>query len=266
MAEAFKNFWRIYLIEAWALGMFMISACFFVIIFEHPLSPLHRAIDSSFIRRVFIGLAMGITAIMLIYSGWGKKSGAHMNPAVTIAFWYLHRISGAHAFWYILAQIIGGTLAVFLVKALVPTLITSPEVNFVATQPGMKGLLFAFAAEFLMAFILFYTVLTISNSSKTAWTGIFAGTLVSIFISLEAPLSGMSINPARTIASSLPSHIWSGWWIYLTAPILGMWLAAHIFRLRFMKHHDGSCIGLNCLLSGKTDECMTYEILFPPKF
>ncbi|MEP6647059.1 MAG: aquaporin [Saprospiraceae bacterium] len=210
MTAALRNFWRVYLIEAWALGMFMISACFFVILFEHPLSPLHRAIDSAFVRRVFIGLAMGITAVGLINSGWGKKSGAHMNPAVTIAFWHLHRISGAHAFWYILAQIIGGTLAVFMVKALVPTLITTPEVNYVATKPGMQGLLFAFGAEFLMAFILFYTVLTLSNSSKAAWTGICAGALVFIFISLEAPLSGMSINPARTIASSLPSHIWSG--------------------------------------------------------
>ena len=62
-----------YLEAVGALGMFMISACFFVILFEHPLSPLHRAIDSSFIRRVFIGLAMGITAVILMSHSGGKS-------------------------------------------------------------------------------------------------------------------------------------------------------------------------------------------------
>ncbi|MBK9984762.1 MAG: aquaporin [Saprospiraceae bacterium] len=245
--------------------MFMISACLFVILFEHPLSPLKMEIGSSFLRRLFIGLAMGLTAIMLIYSGWGKKSGAHMNPAVTIAFWHLHRISGANAFWYILAQITGGTLAVLLIKSLVPILINAPEVNYVVTTPGMKGPWVAFAAEFLMAFILFFTILQISNSKLAAWTGVVAGILVFMFISFEAPYSGMSINPARTIASAIPAHLWSGWWIYFTAPVLGMFLAAHLFRTRFMKDHDGSCVGLKCHLTGKDTTSATYEILFPPK-
>jgi aquaporin Z len=82
-----------YLCEALGLGLFMVSACLATALFELPESPARRAFPSATARRALIGAAMGLTAIALIYSPWGKRSGAHMNPAVTVTFWRLGRVA-----------------------------------------------------------------------------------------------------------------------------------------------------------------------------
>jgi aquaporin Z len=88
----------------------------------------------------------------------------------------------------------------------------------------------AFAAEAAISFGLMLVVLIVSNHTKlNAWTGVFAGALVAAYITVEAPLSGMSMNPARSFASALPAHLWSGFWVYLTAPFVGMLLAAECY-------------------------------------
>src|SRR6185436_13047471 len=88
-----RQHWPEYLIEAWALGMFMISAACVTALLEHPASPVHQVIPNAFARRALIGLAMGLTAIALIYSPWGQRSGAHMNPATTLTFLRLGKIT-----------------------------------------------------------------------------------------------------------------------------------------------------------------------------
>jgi aquaporin Z len=99
----------------------------------------------------------------------------------------------------------------------------------VATLPGQPGEVIAFGAEIAIAFILMSTVLATNASARLMpWTGLCAGLLVAIYITLEAPLSGMSLNPARSVASAVPSGLWHGIWIYLTAPPLGMLLAAEL--------------------------------------
>ena len=101
--------WPEYLIEGWALGMFMISAGSITTLFDYPGSPVSRALQDSDVQRVLIGACMGLTAIALIYSPWGKRSGAHMNPAVTLTFLRLGHIARWDAFFYIVAQFTGGT-------------------------------------------------------------------------------------------------------------------------------------------------------------
>ena len=106
---------------------------------------------------------------------------------------------------------------------------TLPPIAAVATLPGSWGELAAFAAEVAIAFVLMTTVLTANASARLMrWTGVCAGVLVALYIAIEAPVSGMSLNPARSVASALPSGIWHGIWIYLTAPALGMLLAAEL--------------------------------------
>src|SRR5581483_12298476 len=102
--SALGEHWPEYLIEGWALGCFMISAGVFATLLGSPRSPLYIFIPSATFRTVLVGLAMGATAIALIHSPWGKRSGAHMNPAVTLTFLRLGKVAPVDAVFFILAQ------------------------------------------------------------------------------------------------------------------------------------------------------------------
>ena len=218
------------LIEAAALGLFMLSASVFTVLFEHPASPVRAAIGSDEIRRLMIGIAMGATAIALIYSPPGKRSGAHMNPAVTLAMWRLKKIPGPQAAGYVAAQFVGGVAGMLVARLLLGSALEHPAVNFVATVPGSAGTGAAFAAELAISSILMLAVLAASNTPRLErFAGVVAGTLVATWIFLEAPLSGMSMNPARTFASAAVGNVWESWWIYFTAPPTGMVAAASLY-------------------------------------
>jgi aquaporin Z len=217
-----------YLIEGWALGMFMVSAGVVTTLIEAP-TPLRSVLTEPDLRRALIAAAMGLTAVALIHSPWGKRSGAHMNPAVTLTFLRLGHIASRDAFFYILAQCVGGTLGVLLVHALLSDAFSQPPVSFVATVPGAHGVAVAALGEFAISFAMMAMILRVSNSRRyMRFTGGFAGLLVALWITFEAPLSGMSMNPARTLASAVPSGIWTGFWIYLLAPLAGMQAAASV--------------------------------------
>lgn len=231
MFGSLRHHWPEYLMEAAGLGLFMVSACVFTILLMHPSSPVQRWIADPLLKRLVIGIAMGLTAIALIYSPWGRQSGAHLNPSVTLAFLRLGKVAAWDAFFYIAAQFVGAASGVFLCAILFVRWISHPQVSYATTIPGPAGASMAFLSEFLISFLLMATVLLASNSRRfLALTGVFAGVLVAAYITLEAPFSGMSMNPARTFGSALPAHIWTGWWIYFTAPPAGMLAAAEIYR------------------------------------
>ncbi len=260
-----KN-WIIYLIEAWALGTFMLSASFFTILIQTEAFPIHMTIASPLLRRFLIGVAIGSTAISLIYSKWGKRSGAHMNPAVTLTHLQLNRIHVYDAMWYILAQFIGGTLGVLLISWIAGSYFSNPQVNYLATVPGSAGIGVAFTFEFLLSFCLFLLILFLSNHHKLApYTGFFVGGVLVLYITFEAPFSGMSMNPARTFASALPSHIWTAWYIYFTAPVLGMNLAGYLYRRWYRWQHNGNCLTMDCHSSGLQHDNQIYEVLGPKR-
>lgn len=228
---ALRAHWPEYLIEAWALGMFMISAGVCGVVLEFPGSIVHRWLPDETLRRVLAGIAMGLTAVSLIYSPWGKRSGAHMNPAVTLAFLRSGHVRRWDAVFYIVAQFVGGTLGVFAVLAIFGDAFARLPVSHVVTLPGPAGELVAFAAELTISFLMMTMVLRASNSQRLMrYTGVFAGVLVALFISIEAPFSGMSMNPARTFASAFVAHVWTSFWIYLVAPVTAMQCALAIDR------------------------------------
>ena len=140
--------------EAAELGIFMISACMFGALLEYPGSPAHQAFPDPLLRRVIGGMAMGLTAIGIIYSPWGKRSGAHFNPSVTLTFWRLGKVGGADAFFYIISQFIGAVIGVMLATVVLQNSLTHPSVNYVVTLPGANGVAIAFVAEAIIAFIL----------------------------------------------------------------------------------------------------------------
>jgi len=225
--------WPEYLMEASLLGAFMVSACVFGALYEFPQSPVHQAIASGFLRRILMGISMGLTAIALIYSPWGKQSGAHINPSVTITFFRLGKIRAWDTLFYIAAQFMGAVLGVVVVGLLLGKAVSDPAVRYVVTTPGSHGPWVALLAEFIIAAGMMSAVLYLSNHHRLAgYTGLFAGVLVATYITIEAPFSGMSMNPARTFGSALPPMIWDGLWIYMTAPPLGMLFAAEFYLWR----------------------------------
>jgi aquaporin Z len=223
--------------EGAELGLFMLSACLFVALLEYPASPVHPLLPNSTLRRILIGIAMGATAIGIIYSPIGQRSGAHFNPSVTLTFWRLGKIESWDAFFYSVSHFIGGTLGVFLSAVILGASIADPAVNYAVTTPGPDGTSIAFIAEVIISFIQMTLVLHVSNTKKLArFTGVFAGIMVAAYISIEAPYSGMSMNPARTFASAFPARLWTAWWIYFTAPLLGMLFAAELYLQQHSIH------------------------------
>jgi aquaporin Z len=225
--------WPEYAIEAVLLGTFMLSACLFATALFYPGWPIVHLIPDPFQRRVLMGLAMGATAVGLNYSPWGKRSGAHYNPAVTLAFTRLGKLAPADALGYVAAQFAGAVIGVFMAGLIVKQMLAHSNVHFAVTRPGPGGASVAFVAETVISCILMLVVLTTSNRVHLArYTGLFAGILVAAFITVEAPLSGMSMNPARTVGSGFWAGDWTSLWIYFTAPPLGMLLAAEIYLRR----------------------------------
>lgn len=233
--------------EAAGLGFFMVSACLFGALYENPASPVRHAIGSTLLRRLLMGLSMGLTSIAIVYSPWGKQSGAHINPSVTLTFLRLGKIPRWDALFYTLSQFVGAVLGVMAVALIFGMAVSDPAVRYVVTIPGEAGLGVALVAEFVIAFLLMSVVLHVSNHHRLSrFTGLFAGALVATYITLEAPFSGMSMNPARTMGSALTADIFNGLWIYFVAPPLGMLCAAELylwwkgrFAVKCCKlHHD----------------------------
>lgn len=230
LRDTLRHHWPEYLMEAAGLGLFMLSAVVFATMLEHPSSPVRAAIENPLYRRLPMGLAMGLTAIGIIYSPWGKRSGAHINPAVTLTFYRLGKIAHWDAVFYVVAQFVGGLAGVVLPAVFIGQYMAHPSVNYVATVPGEHGAAIAFIAEFTIAFILMTVVLISINTVRLApCTGLFAGILVSAYVIVESPFSGFGMNPARTFASALPGWVWTSIWMYFVAPMAGMLLAAEAY-------------------------------------
>ena len=252
-ASALKMHWPEYLMESAALGFFMVSACFFTTLLEHPASPVRHMLANAFLRHGLTGLAMALTLLLLIHSAWGKRSGAHMNPAMTLMFLRLGKMESWDGFFYIVFQFAGGLSGVVISSLVIGRALAHPSVNFAATQPGHWGTGAAFVAELVISFLLATTVLVVSNhKSLSRFTPYFVATLVATYITLEAPFSGMSMNPARTLGSAIPAHAFHALWIYFTAPPLAMLIAAEVYvRMRSaravycakLNHHNATrCI------------------------
>jgi aquaporin Z len=181
--------------------------------------------------RALFGIAMGITAIAIVYSPWGMRSGAHLNPALTLTFARLGKIALSDAAGYAIAHFAGGTIGFAFAALLFGRLLLGPPANAIVTKPGDAGIAVAFIAETIITFLLMIVVLVLSNARPRVarFTGLAAGALVALFITFEAPLSGMSMNPARSFASALVGADWTAIWIYFIAPPLGMLLAGFTY-------------------------------------
>jgi aquaporin Z len=233
MRRALAEHWPEFLAEAAGLALYMAAVGLFAVLLFAPASPLAGRLPGAQARRALMGVAMGATAVALIYSPWGRRSGGHFNPAMTLTFWRLGKVAPWDALFYAAAQVGGAVAGVFAVRGLLGKSFVEPPVRSAVTAPGMAGAVAAFAAELAISAGLMTVVLAAANSLRFhRFTGCFAGMLVAVFITFEAPLSGMSMNPARSFGAALPAGTWSSLWIYLLAPPAGMLLAAQVYVAR----------------------------------
>src|SRR5678816_3345412 len=166
MTYALKNHWPEYLMEAIELGLFMFLACAFTVLLYHPSSPVAQTIHDGVLRRLLMGTAMGSTAIAIVFSPLGKRSGAHFNPSVTWTFFRLGKIDARDAAFYTLFQFAGGIAGVMLASVALGNSVGHQSVNHAVTLPGPYGPLVAFLAEIVISFVLMLVVLTVSNTKR----------------------------------------------------------------------------------------------------
>jgi aquaporin Z len=216
--------------EAGELGLYMFLACAFATLLQHPASPIRHLIGSSLARRVLYGLAMGSTVIGIVTTPWGKQSGGHFNPAITFTFYRLGKVQLWDALFYAAAQFAGATCGVAIAAYVLRGAPANSAVRYAVTVPGVYGSAGAFIGELMISFLLMITILFLTSGKKVArYTPYFVGALYAIYIAFETPLSGMSMNPARTFGSAFRASRWHSIWIYFIAPTLGMFCAAQLF-------------------------------------
>lgn len=243
MKVAFKKNWKHYFQEALGLAIFMISACFFSAMLFSEKSSWYDAIPSFMIRNMLMGIAMGSTALFIFYSPFTAPSGSQINPAVTLTFLRLDKMCRYDAMFFIIFQILGGTIAVYIMQWLMGDILINPPVNSAVTVPGKTGVWWALVTELMIAFITMTMLLfTSDNERLKKYTRLFAGCLVCTWVIVAGPVSGFGMNPARSFASAMPAGIWTAFWIYLFVPFAGMLLAAGFYlfveRRRLNNHHS----------------------------
>tara|TARA_S200000501_G_C20805938_1_gene736139 strand:- start:134 stop:793 length:660 start_codon:yes stop_codon:yes gene_type:complete len=183
-------------------------------------------LNEGIVSHLGIALTFGLIVMAMIYS-IGEISGAHINPAVTIGFWASGRLYKKEVMPYILAQIIGAIIASFLLH-----LLFKDHDTLGATIPA-NTIMQSFILELILTFILMFVIMKVSTGSKE--TGALAGITIGSVVALEAifagPISGASMNPARSIAPAIISGHLNYLWLYICAPIIGALLAVLCCRV-----------------------------------
>ncbi len=235
MLETFRRHWREYLMEAVGLGGFVLGAGVLTVFLEHPDFPAMQSAfggeSNALWRRFPLGILMGVYIAVVVYL-FGEKSGAHINPSTTWAFFRLNKISLADSIFYTLAQFAGAIAAALAMKITLGAWFAHPLVGFGVTKPKPPhGSMSAFVAEFIISFMLMFVVLIVISSKRLEkYAVVVTGGLIALYLIVELPFSGMSLNPARSFAAALAANKWEHLWIYFVAPPVAMLLAAEIFK------------------------------------
>lgn len=234
MTQALRQHWRHYLAEAGGPLLFLVISSTAAVVFIHPASPVARALGPhEWVHRLGVGAVVGLLVAAMAYSPWGKRSGAHFNPAVTLGFWHLGRIRTADALWYVLAQFGGALVAGFVVCRVLKPWLRYPDIHYNTTRPpaGAHGWAWALGAEAVIsAGLMLLLLVALHSAGLKKWTGALVGLLLTAYVTVESPLSGMSLNPARTLGAATAAGQWQGLWLYFAGPLLAMWTMAAIYQ------------------------------------
>jgi aquaporin Z len=199
-------------------------------------SPLAQVLPNEAVRRFITGFLFGATGALITVSRLGKESGAHINPAVTLAFWLMGRMQARHAAGYVASQLAGALIGA------VPLLAWGAmgrSVIYGATLPGPAyGATWALLGEVVTTFALIFGLFFfLRERSLRAFTPALFPPLYAIMVWLEAPISGTSTNPARSFGPAVVSGDWHGWWIYWLGPLIGTLLGVAVYLWAGWKRH-----------------------------
>lgn len=182
--------------------------------------------NSGIVSHVGIGLTFGLIVLAMIYAV-GDVSGCHLNPAVTLGFFAARRFQGRWVVPYIVSQCGGAVVASGVLRAMFPS-----DLTLGGTMPCGGAATQSFVMEFILTMILMFVILCVSTGSNEK--GVLAGVAVGSVIALEAlfagPVSGASMNPARSLSPALVAWRLEYLWIYLTAPVLGAVVGVGIYQ------------------------------------
>ena len=216
--------------EGAEIGSLMLCICAAGVLLYSRASPVHSLGLSREASAALMGTAVAFATYFIIRSPFGRRSGAHLNPAVTLSFLWLGRIPRWDATGYMASQFIGGVAGVLVARLMFGTRLSETAVQYLVTEPGVYGERIAFLAELLLSGLLMAIVLFATNHRFLArFSPLFVALLTIIYYVACPSISGFSVNPARSFASALFAWIWQGIWIYFAAPCLGMLLAAGIY-------------------------------------
>ena len=220
-------------------------------------SPVVSAIPDSNLRRLITGIIFAGTATAIVYSPLGRRSGGHINPAVTLAFLRLGKITRRSAAVYVVVQVAGALTGAALVMVIWRGWATSVSVG--ATVPKDGGPAAAMAAEVGVTFLLVTLLLHFVDRPRLMpYTAAAAGVLVAFFVFVEAPVSGTSLNPARTLGPAVVGGTFTDLWIYLLGPPLGALLAVLVYR------HGRSGVACGKLIHTDAVECRFLDCQYTP--
>ncbi len=229
--------WRRYAAEAVGTALLVLVGLSVVIVDFGAGSPVARAVPSDFWRRVLTGFLFGATGALIAVSWVGRVSGAHINPVVTLAFRIRRKLSTRVAAGYIAAQFVGA------VAGAAPLLLwgrMGRSVAFGATVPGAGDPAWAaVAGEAVTTFALILGLFVfIGHRTLRRYTPLLFPFLYAFMVGVEAPLSGTSTNPARTIGPAVVAGVWSGWWVYFVGPAVGMLAAIALYETRWFERFE----------------------------
>lgn len=197
----------------------------FALVFAGTTAIVVNELSQGAVSHVGVALTFGLVVTAMIYAV-GDVSGAHLNPAVTLGFWIARRLPGAYVLPYLASQLLGALVASGLVRALF-----GAQANLGATLPSGSASQ-AFVLEIVLTLFLMFTILSVATGAKEKGTtaGLAIGAVVALGALCGGPISGASMNPARSIAPALFSGQLAQLWIYLLAPPLGAALAVAACR------------------------------------
>jgi aquaporin Z len=229
-----KSEFRLFLAEAVGTALLLFFGLSFVIFNWGEGSIVAKTIPSEAARKLLTGFLFGTVGCLVTISPVGKISGAHINPAVSIAFWLRGKMKTGVMIGYIISQMIGAILGCL------PLLLWGKQgssIQFGITKPGETGIVDAFVGEVLVtSCLIFYLYMFIGSKKLRNYTPFGIPVLYSLLTWAEASYSGCSTNPARSFGPALVSRIFSGYWLYWIAPLVGVLITTAIFRIRRLHH------------------------------